>query len=95
MSEAAAKASGKIFEVKRNDMRSWRSARTYAETVAFAKVIVEKDSKRILGAHLVGHGAEEVIHLFAFAMRYGVNAEQLAATVYGYPTFSSDLKFMV
>jgi len=95
MSEAAANANGKSFEVKRNDMRSWRSARTYAETVAFAKVIVEKDSKRILGAHLVGHGAEEVIHLFAFAMKHGVNAEQLAATVYGYPTFSSDLKFMV
>ncbi len=95
LSEAAAKSSGLACEVKRNDMRSWRSARTYGETVAFAKVIVENGSRRILGAHLVGHGAEEVIHLFAFAMKRGVTAEALAATVYAYPTFSSDLKFML
>jgi glutathione reductase (NADPH) len=95
MSETAAKAGGRDYAVKRNDMRGWRSARTYAETVAFAKVIVEKGSMRILGAHLVGHGAAEVIHLFAFAMKHGVNAEELAATVYAYPTFSSDLKYML
>ena len=95
ISEAAAKAAGLDYEIRRNDMREWRSARTYGETVAFAKVILEKGSKRILGAHLVGHGAEEVIHLFAFGMRHGVDAEALAGTVYAYPTFSSDLKFML
>ena len=44
---------------------------------------------------MVGHGAEEVIHLFAFAMKHGITADQLANTVYAYPTFSSDVKFMV
>jgi len=93
LSEAAAKSSGRAYDVKRHDMRGWRSAKTYGETVAFAKVILEKGSKRALGAHLVGHGAKEVIHLFAFALKHGVSADPLAATVYGYPTFSSDLKF--
>jgi glutathione reductase (NADPH) len=95
MTEAAAKATGQDYIVKSNDMREWRSARTYAETAAFSKIIVEKGSGRILGAHLVGHGAEEVIHLFAFAMKHGVNAEALAATIYGYPTFASDIKHMI
>ena len=95
LSEAAAKAGGLDYVVKRNDMRGWRSARTHGETVAFSKVILEKGSERILGAHLVGHGAEEVIHLFAFAMKHGVNATALASTVYAYPTFSSDLKFIL
>jgi glutathione reductase (NADPH) len=76
-------------------MREWRSARTYAETAAFSKIIIEKSSRRILGAHLVGHGAEGVIHLFAFAMKHGVSAEELTATVYGYPTFASDIKHMI
>ena len=44
---------------------------------------------------MVGHGAEEVIHLFAFAMKHNVTASELADTVYAYPTFASDMKFMV
>jgi glutathione reductase (NADPH) len=92
LTEAAAKAAGRDFEVKRHDMTGWRTARTHAETAAFAKVIVENGTRRILGAHMVGHGGEEIIHLFAFAMKHGVTADQLASTVYAYPTFSSDLR---
>ena len=95
LTEKAARSAGHDMVVKKNDMREWRSARTYAETAAFSKVIIEKTSVRILGAHLVGHGAEEVIHLFAFAMKHGVTAQGLAGTVYGYPTFSSDIKYMI
>jgi glutathione reductase (NADPH) len=95
LTEAAANRAGRDFEVKVNDMTGWRSARTYAETVAFSKVLIERGTRRILGAHLVGHGGEEVIHLFAFAIKHGVTADELAATVYGYPTFSSDLKYML
>jgi len=95
LTEAAAEAAGREYVVRRNDMREWRSARTYAETAAFSKIIIEKSSRRILGAHLVGHGAEGVIHLFAFAMKHGVSAEELTATVYGYPTFASDIKHMI
>ena len=95
LTEEAARAAGHDVVVKKNDMREWRSARTYAETAAFSKVIIEKASGRILGAHLVGHGAEEIIHIFAFAMKHGVSAQGLAATVYGYPTFSSDIKYMI
>jgi glutathione reductase (NADPH) len=95
VTEAAAKAAGHDYIVKINDMREWRSARTYAETAAFSKIIIENGSRRILGAHLAGHGAEEVIHLFAFAMKHGVSADGMAATVYGYPTFASDIKHMI
>lgn len=95
MTEAEASAAGKQFEAKVNDLSGWMSGRTYAETVAWAKVLVETDSGKILGAHLAGHGAEEVIHIFAFAMRYGVPASDLSSTVYAYPTFMSDVKNLV
>jgi len=95
LTEQEAREQGLAFTVKSNDMTEFRSSKTHAETVAFSKVLIEDSGGRILGAHMVGHGAEEVIHLFAFAMKHGVTAGDLADTVYAYPTFASDMKFMV
>ena len=95
MSEAAAHEAGLAFDVHTNDMRSWRSARTYGETAAWAKVLVEKGSDRILGAHLVGHGAEETVHGFALAIEKRFPAAEMASRTYAYPTFHSDIRFLV
>ncbi len=95
LTEAQAAEAGVEVEVKTNDMTGWRSAMTYAETAAFAKVLVGKADGLIKGATIIGHGAEEIIHIFAFAMQHGVSADQLKSTVYAYPTFSSDIKFLV
>jgi glutathione reductase (NADPH) len=93
--EETAQKNGIAFEVKRSDMRSWRSARTYVEDVAFAKVLVERKGGRILGAQLAGHQAQETIHGFAMAIRFGITAEQLREFVYAYPTHFSDMKYVV
>jgi len=93
LSEAAAKARGMAPEVKLNDMTSWRSGRTYAERHAWAKVLVLDD--RIIGAHLVGHGAAETIHPLALAMKHGIRASELKDFVWAYPSFSSDLKYLL
>lgn len=95
MTEEEATASGRSFQVKASDMSGWRSSMTHAETVSYAKVLVEDDTNAILGAHIVGHGAEEIIHLFAMAMKYDLGASALSDMVYAYPTFASDIKFMV
>jgi glutathione reductase (NADPH) len=95
LDEAAAKAADYDPIVKINDLRDWRSAKTYAEAIAFAKVLIDPQTGHILGAHLAGHGAEEVIHLFTLAMKTGLTATDLATMTYAYPTFSSDLKFLV
>ena len=90
-----ADTAGKDYEAKTNDLSGWMSGRTYAETVAWSKVLVENGTGKILGAHLAAHGAKEVIHIFAFATRYGVPASHLSSTVYAYPTFMSDVKNLV
>lgn len=95
LSERDATEAGLDFEVRTHDMREWRSARTYGETAAWAKVLIENGSGRVLGAHLVGHGAEETIHTFALAIEKGFPASEIAARVYAYPTFHADLKFLV
>ncbi|MDA0369541.1 MAG: hypothetical protein O3C65_14730 [Proteobacteria bacterium] len=48
-----------------------------SETVAWAKVLVEKRHDRIVGAQMVGDSAEELIHLVAMAMRHCITASQL------------------
>ena len=95
LSEAEASAAELDFDVRTNDMREWRSARTHAETTAWAKVLVERGTGHILGAHLVGHGAEETIHTFALAIEKHIPAAEIASRVYAYPTFHADLKFLV
>jgi glutathione reductase (NADPH) len=95
MSEAEALTSGLDVQVRINDLRDWRSSKMYAETAAYSKVILQAGSGKILGAHVLGHGGEEIIHLFAFAMKHGLTTDDLKDTVYGYPTFASDLKYML
>ncbi len=92
LTEEEAKDKGLEFRVSVNDMSDWFSGLTYGETVAWAKVLIEEDSGRILGAHMVGHQGEDLIHFFALAMRHGIPASQLEETVYAFPTFSADVK---
>jgi glutathione reductase (NADPH) len=90
-----AKLAGRDVVVHDNDMHSWRSARSYAEDVAFARVLVDAKTEKIVGAHLLGHGAAETIHTFAAAIARGADARELAETVYAYPTFHSDIPYLV
>mgnify|MGYP003578407743 CR=1 FL=1 len=57
-------------------------------------MVVDEETDRIPGAQNVGHAGEELIHIFALAMRHGITATQLRQTVYGFPTFSADIKSM-
>jgi len=95
LSENEARRKSLAIDVHVNDMLGWFSARTYAETVAWSKVIVERTSDRILGAHFVGHAGQELINIFGLAMRFGITATQIRENVYAYPTFASDLKHML
>jgi glutathione reductase (NADPH) len=86
---------GLEVDVRDTDMRGWRSARTYAEEHAFARVVLERGSGRVLGATLLGHGAAEVIHTFAWAVRHRWTAADLKSAVYAYPTFHADIKYLL
>jgi glutathione reductase (NADPH) len=95
LTEAQARDRGFKVRVSTNDMRGWLSAKTYAESAAWAKTVVDEASDRILGANILGHAGEELIHLFAMAIRHGITASQMKDTIYGFPTFAADLKFLV
>jgi glutathione reductase (NADPH) len=95
LTEAAANEKGLLVKVHCNDMHDWFSAQTYAETVAWSKIIVDQANDRILGAHFVGHAGQELVNIFGLAMRFGVTSSQIKEYLYAYPTFSSDIKHML
>jgi glutathione reductase (NADPH) len=95
LTETAARQKGMSVDVHVNDMHEWFSARTYAETVAWSKIVVEKSTDRILGAHFVGHAGQELVNIFGLAMRFGITAGQIRDNIYAYPTFASDIRHML
>lgn len=92
LTEEDAKARGLNIRVATNDLTGWFSGKSFAETVAFAKVITNEDTDQVVGAHMVGHQGEDLIHIFAMAMRYGISASALKDDMFAFPTFSSDVK---
>jgi glutathione reductase (NADPH) len=82
-------------EIVSNDMSGWFTARRLGLTHAAAKVIREKAGGKLLGAHVLGANAEEVINVFALAVRHGLTADEVAETVWAYPTASSDIGYML
>jgi glutathione reductase (NADPH) len=54
---------------------------------------VDEETELVLGAHLVGPRADEVISLFALAIRQGLTAEQLKTTIFAYPSGASDIGY--
>jgi glutathione reductase (NADPH) len=95
LSEAAARATGHKFRVNRQNVPDWYTARRVAETVYGFKTLIEEDSGHILGAHLVGPHADELINIFGLAIRHGLTVEDLKQTIFAYPTAASDIGYML
>jgi glutathione reductase (NADPH) len=86
---------GLKFRVKTEMTSSWYSSRRVAESYSGYKTLVEEGTDRILGAHLLGGQAEEVINLIAVAMRSGMSAANLKHAIFSYPTHGSDAPYML
>jgi len=96
MQEKEAKDQGLRFKIKHEDTSGWISSRRVGETCAAFKVLIEEDTNKILGAHILGPHAEEVINIFSLAIRLGLTAKDLNDPIlYSYPTNSSDILYML
>jgi glutathione reductase (NADPH) len=95
LSEAAARQQAAKLRVKSESIADWYTARRVGESVYGYKTLVDEDSGLILGAHLVGPNADEVINLFGLAIRHGLTVSDLKATMFAYPTGASDIGYML
>lgn len=95
LTEAEANNAGLKFRLKCERASDWFTARRVAEAVYGFKTLVEEETGRILGAHLVGPGADQAINIFGLAIRHGLTAHDLKTTMFAYPTGASDIGYMV
>jgi glutathione reductase (NADPH) len=95
LSEMAARQQGLKFRVHSQKTSDWYAARRVGETAYGFKVLIEEQTDRVLGAHLIGPHVDEVINVFALAIRHGLTAADLKTTIFGYPTGASDVGYML
>ena len=58
----------------------------------FVKLLAHADTDRILGAHILGPAAGDLIHEICVAMEFGASAEDLALTCHAHPTYSEAVR---
>ena len=95
LTEDAARAAGRKFRTNAQDTSGWFHTRRVGETASGFKVLIEEASDHVLGAHLLGSHADEVINLFAAAVRLRIPARELKDVIFAYPTNGSDVRFML
>jgi dihydrolipoamide dehydrogenase len=71
--------------------RGLGKAHAIGEIAGFIKVIADEASDRIVGAHIVGPHASDLIHEYAVAMQNGLTARDVARTIHAHPTLSEGL----
>ncbi len=67
-------------------------ARCMGETEGFVKVIAHKKTDRLLGVHIIGPRAADMIAECVLAVEFGASSEDIARTIHGHPTFAEALQ---
>jgi glutathione reductase (NADPH) len=95
LTEKAARAEGMQVRVATGDTTQWFTNRRVREPVGMFKTIIDERTDRIVGAHILGGHGEDVINLFAMAIRFDIPAAELKKMIYAYPTGSSNMQYML
>jgi len=93
MTEAEARDGGAV-EIYRSTFRPMSNVMADRAEKMLMKLIVRKDDQRVLGCHIVGHGAGEMIQLAAVAIRMGATKGDFDRTVAVHPTAAEELVTM-
>ena len=86
--EQELKAAGEAFNTGMFSFAATGRAQAGGETAGVAKVVADAETDRVLGVHILGPQASELIALAVVAMEFGAGAEDLALTMFAHPTLS-------
>ena len=95
MLEQEAHDQGIDVDVRYSDTSGWYSNYRIGETTAAAKILIDRASDRVVGAHLLGPEYGELINFLALAMKLDLTTSQLKSMTAAYPTVGSDLGSML
>ena len=90
--EAQYKETGREYKVATFPFMANGRARAMQVTDGFVKILADKETDRILAAHIIGPQAGEMIHEICVAMEFGAAAEDVARTCHAHPTMSEAVK---
>ncbi|WP_346906948.1 dihydrolipoyl dehydrogenase [uncultured Roseibium sp.] len=90
--EEELKAAGVNYKAGKFPFAANGRARAMNHTDGFVKVLADAETDRVLGAHIVGFGAGEMIHEVAVLMEFGGSSEDLGRTCHAHPTMSEAVK---
>src|SRR5271156_5837653 len=88
LAEHEAAASGRPFRVGRFPYSANGRARTAGETTGFVKFIADTETDELIGAHIIGPNASELIAEVVLAFEYRATAEDVAMTIHAHPTLA-------
>jgi glutathione reductase (NADPH) len=94
LTEAKAREQGITADVFRRNFRPLKATLSGRKTHVLMKLVVEKKTDRVLGVHIVGEAASEMIQLAAIAVKLGVRKADFDATVALHPTSAEELVTM-
>ncbi|MEO0523025.1 MAG: dihydrolipoyl dehydrogenase [Pseudomonadota bacterium] len=90
--EEALKDQGRAYKAgKFSFMGNGRAKANFAAD-GFVKILADAETDRILGAHIIGPAAGDLIHEICVAMEFGASAEDLAMTCHAHPTYSEAVR---
>jgi glutathione reductase (NADPH) len=93
MGTAEAERQGDAVRIERADASEWFTQRRLGQTHAGMAIVTDAASGRLLGGHLLGVNADEVVNVLALAIRHGLTAGDMNAMSWSYPTATSDLPY--
>ena len=88
LTEAQAKAAGHDVRIGTFPFRALARARMAGETDGFVKIVAEKKYDEVLGVHIIGPRATELVAEAVMALRMEVTVEELVKTIHAHPTMS-------
>ncbi|MED5580334.1 MAG: dihydrolipoyl dehydrogenase [Nitrospinota bacterium] len=93
LSEKEAVSQGNKVKVGRFDIRGLGKAHADRTLEGFVKIISREDDNSILGVHIIGSHAADLVHEGVAAMRGGLNTTELGMMIHSHPTLSEGLMF--
>ena len=90
--EQELKDAGRAHKVGKFSFMGNARAKAVFQGEGFVKLLADKDTDRILGAHIIGPAAGDMIHEICVAMEFGASAEDIALTCHAHPTYSEAVR---
>lgn len=90
--EEQLKEEGRAYKVGKFSFMGNARAKAVFQGDGFVKLLADKDTDRVLGCHIIGPGAGDLIHEICVGMEFGASAEDIALTCHAHPTFSEAVR---